>query len=66
MEQVKRSSNCIEYFETEQEKNQKLQETLIGQEMTRIKLENIQKDLVINTLGQELTKIKLQLLQGGM
>lgn len=66
MEQVKRNPNCIEYFETELEKNKKLQETLIGQEMTRIKLENIQKDLVINTLGQELTKIKLQLLQGGM
>lgn len=66
MEQVKRSPNCIEYFETEEEKDKKAQEMITGQELALLKIGNIQKDMTINTLGQELTKIKLQLLQGGM
>ncbi|MGF7056455.1 XkdW family protein [Brassicibacter mesophilus] len=39
---------------------------LLGQEVTMLKLSNIQKDNTINVLGKELANIKLQLLQGGM
>ncbi|WP_352420724.1 hypothetical protein [Proteiniborus sp.] len=39
---------------------------LLGQEVTMLKLANIQKDGTINVLGQELANIKLKLLQGGM
>ena len=39
---------------------------IIGQEVTILKLDNIQKDSIIDSLGQELTNIKLQLIMGGM
>ena len=40
------------------------QEQLLGQEVTNLKISNIQKDLIINQLGQEVTNIKLQLIGG--
>ena len=39
--------------------------SLLGQEVTNLKVDNIQKDTIIDTLGQELTNIKLQLIMGG-
>jgi len=39
--------------------------SLLGQEVTNLKVDNIQKDTIIDALGQELTNIKLQLIMGG-
>lgn len=38
---------------------------LLGQEVTNLKVSNIQKDIIINQIGQELTNIKLKLIVGG-
>lgn len=69
-EEYIRQRELEEQQRQEEEKNRPptMQETidLMGQELTRVKVENIQKDNVIDTLGQELTDIKLKLLLGGM
>lgn len=41
---------------------------IIAGELVKMKLENMQKDKLINTLGEELTKIKLEImtLKGGV
>lgn len=35
----------------------------IGQEVARLKFENLQKDMIIQTFGQEMTAMKLELMQ---
>nr|WP_255322237.1 XkdW family protein [Aneurinibacillus migulanus] len=35
----------------------------MGQELAQLKIENMQKDTIIQTLGQELAKVKIELMQ---
>ncbi|WP_352404545.1 XkdW family protein [Sporanaerobacter acetigenes] len=35
----------------------------LGQELAKVKIENIQKDIITNSLGQEVTKLKLEIIQ---
>ncbi|NMF01158.1 XkdW family protein [Aneurinibacillus aneurinilyticus] len=35
----------------------------MGQELTQLKIDNIQKDTIIQTLGQEIAKVKIELMQ---